>query len=183
VRIEFGGETPPVVCVRPIIGLGPDQLFAAAGIPYAPARLPLSICWVTVPEADLLTLPSMTFVVDPDLPAYRVNKNSDDRRGWQLISLELSHDSDVGDSEYSARQTLEAIGVLRPGGKMELIHQVRAAAFTAPSADNLRAFELARESFNGLRLDAEIIGGASAFGADSLNEQVIQGLRAGEMTE
>ena len=63
---------------------------------------------------------------------------------------------------------------------MRVVHKVRAPAFTAPSAGNLAAFGAAQESFNRLSLDAEIIGGAAAFGADSLNEQIIQGLRAGE---
>lgn len=183
IRIDFGDSVPPAICARPIIGLPPEQLFNAAGVAYAPARLPLSISWVSVPEDDLFALPSVTFVVDPDLPAYRVNNNGNDRDGAHLVSLELSHDCRVEDGEYAARRTLEAIGVLRHGGQMKLIHKVQAPAFTAPTAKNLLAFEEAIDRFNRLQLDAEIIGGASAFGADSLNEQVIQGLRAGEMAE
>ncbi len=41
---------------------------------------------------------------------------------------------------------------------------------------------MARAILDRRRLEAEIVGGASAFGADSFNEQVIQGLRAEEMT-
>lgn len=178
--LEFEDGPGPVSAARPVLGYSPEQLFPAAGVAYESKRLPLSICWVLVQEADMLDLPSMTFVVDPDLPAYRVNSGGDGGpAGSQLLSLELAHDVVPDDAEAAARRTLETIGVMRPGGGMRLAHKVRAPAFTAPSADNVASFHAARESFNRLSLDAEIVGGAAAFGADSLNEQIIQGLKAG----
>lgn len=189
-RVEAAGERTfltfddlpdPVTAVRPVLGFSPEQLFPAAGIAYEPQRLPLSICWVLVAEADLLDLPSMTFVVDANLPAYRISRNGDaGPPGSQLLSLELSHDVVPDEADAAARRTLEAVGLIRSGGGMRVVHKIRAPAFTAPSAGNLAAFDAARESFNQLAVDAEIVGGAAAFGADSLNEQIVQGLRAGE---
>lgn len=179
-RLEFEDGSAPVSATRPVLGYSPEQLFPAAGVPYESKRLPLSISWVLVDDADVLELPSMTFVADPDLPAYRVNSGGDRRpAGAQLLSLELAHDVVPDDAEAAARRTLETIGVMRPGGTMQVAHKVRAPAFTAPSAENVAAFEAATESFNQLSLDAEIVGGAAAFGADSLNEQIIQGLTVG----
>ena len=123
----------------------------------------------------------MAFVVDPALPAYRVNSGGEGGpAGWQLFSVELSHDVEPDTVEAAARRTLETIGLVRPGGAVRVVHKIRAPAFTAPSAENLAAFRAARESFNRLGIDAEIVGGAAAFGADSLNEQIVQGLKAGE---
>jgi len=189
-RVEAAGdgmllqfdEGPDVVsATRPVLGFGPEQLFSAAGVDYVSQRLPLSICWVLVDDADVVELPSMTFVVDPELPIYRVNSGGDAAPpGSQLISLELSHDVLPDEAEAAVRRTLEVVGLLRPGGAVKVVHKIRAPAFTAPSAANLAAFEAARESFNRLAIDAEVIGGAASFGADSLNEQILQGLRAGE---
>lgn len=178
--LEFDDGTAPVSATRPVLGYPPEQLFPAAGVPYAPERVPLSICWVLVDEDDVVEVPSMTFVTDPDLPAYRVNSGgAGGPPGAQLVSLELAHDADPSDAEAAARRTLEATGMVRAGAGLRVVHKVRAPAFTAPSAVNVAAFQAARESFNRLSLNAEIVGGAAAFGADSLNEQVIQGLRAG----
>jgi hypothetical protein len=169
---------------RPILGWSPEQLFPAAGVEYRSQRLPIGICWALVDEADVVDLPSMTFVVDPELRAYRINSGGDaGPPGRRLVSLELSHHVSPDDAEAVARHTLEAVGLVRPGASVDVVHKVRAPAFTAPSAGNLAAFEAARESFNRLSLDADIIGGATAFGADSLNEQIVQGLRAGERVQ
>jgi hypothetical protein len=178
--LEFEDGSAPVSSTRPVLGYPPEQLFPAAGVPYAPERVPLSICWALVAEDDVLELPSMTFVADPDLPAYRVNSGGDGGPpGEQLLSLELAHDVDLADAEAETRRTLEVTGLVRPGAGLRIVHKVRAPAFTAPTAGNVDAFRAARESYNQLSVDAEIVGGAAAFGADSLNEQVIQGLKAG----
>lgn len=179
--LTFEGRPEPVSAVHPVLGFSPEQLFPAAGIGYASQRLPLNICWVLVDEADVLEVPSMTFVVDPELPAYRVNSGGETGPpGSQLFSIELSHDVGPDAVEAAARQTLEAVGLVRPDGAMRVLHKIRAPAFTAPSAANVAAFRAASESFNRLAIDAEIVGGAAAFGADSLNEQIVQGLKAGE---
>ena len=52
-------------------------------------------------------------------------------------------------------------------------------AFAAPTEANRSAFAAARSSLDAL--DAEIVGGATDFGADSLNEQIVQGLRTPEV--
>jgi len=179
--LTFEDRPEPVSAVHPVLGFSPEQLFPAADVAYASERLPLNFCWVIVDEADVLEVPSMTFVVDPELPAYRVNSGGEaGPAGWQLFSVELSHDVEAGAVEAAARQTLEAIGLVKPHGALRVVHKIRAPAFTAPSAANLSAFRDASESFNRLGIDAEIVGGAAAFGADSLNEQIVQGLKAGE---
>ena len=44
------------------------------------------------------------------------------------------------------------------------------------TAESVRLFEAAQERFAELDLDAIVIGGANVFGADTLNEHVVQGL-------
>jgi hypothetical protein len=73
-------------------------------------------------------------------------------------------------------------GLAREGAAVDLLHHLAIAGPADPSAASVAAFAAARERLDAVRLPAEIVGGASAFGADSLNEMVIQGLRAEEMS-
>ena len=181
-RLEFGNGTHRTVSSRPIIGVSPEQLYLAAGVPYAPERVPIFVCWVAVSDDDIIQLPTATFVVDPRLDTYRVNGGLGPP-GSRVISLELSHKVLPDEADSVARQSLEAMRIVRPGSAIRLVHQLRVPAFTAPSATNLEGFRIAHESFNEQSVNADIIGGATAFGADSINEQIVQGLRAAEVAD
>jgi hypothetical protein len=171
-----------VSAARPVIGVGPDELFPAADIAFASARMPMSIAWADVAEGDLLALPSVVHLPDPQLPAFRVSAGDDHRLGRRQLVVELRHDVVATDAPEAVRSALVGAGLAREGAAVDLLHHLAIAGPADPSAASVAAFAAARERLDAIRLPAEIVGGASAFGADSLNEMVIQGLRAEEMS-
>ena len=167
---------------RPVIGVGAGELFAAAGAPYAPGRTPMALAWAEVDEADLLALPSLLHAPDPQIPAFRVSDAGAPAPGRRLLVLELRHDTRAEDVEGAVGLSLRATGLLREGAPVEVVHHLAGPGAPDPSRAALDAFEGARAALMRADLPAEIVGGAAAFGADSFNEQVIQGLRAEEAT-
>ena len=167
---------------RPVLGTGPQEMFAAVGAGYAPARVPMALAWAEVAEADLLADPSLVHAPEPGVPAFRLSAAGDDAPGTRAYTLELRHDTRPDDVERAVRESLELTGVLREGAPVTVLHRLVGPAFPDPSHRELGAFAAARAELEEARLDAEVVGGAAAFGADSFNEQVIQGLRAEEMT-
>lgn len=168
--------------VRPVLGSGPQETFAAVGAVYAPARVPMALAWAEADEADLLADPSLVHVPREDVPAFRFSQSGDDAPGARAWCFELCHDTRPDDVEAAVRASLELTGVLREGAPLRMLHQLTGPAFPDPSHREGAAFAAARAELEAAGLDAEVVGGASAFGADSFNEQVIQGLRAEEMT-
>ena len=155
-----------------ILGYSPEALFAATGHPCHLDRVPLTLCWVAVAEDDVLNLPPTTMIPDPSVSAFRVNDGGPSH-GERLICLEgtgLSH----------ARTDLERIGAIREGAPIAPVHEVTVPAFAAPTAANRDRFNEAREATASALASAIVIGGAGAFGADSLNEQIVQGFWAAE---
>lgn len=178
VRIGFeGGEQH--TARRPVLGLAPGELFAAAGVEYAPERVHSVLCWVELSEHDLLELPSMLHAVDADVPVFRVTAGERDAgRGRRTLTVELSHDVAEEEIPAATRAGLERIGIVREGAPLATIAAFAGRTFTAPTRDSHARFEQARAAFGALGLDAEIVGGAESFGADTLNDQLVQGLRA-----
>jgi hypothetical protein len=178
-RFEDGSERR---AVRPVLGPGPQEMFAAVGAPYAPARVPMALAWAEADEADLLADPSLVHAPGAEVPAFRFSQCGDDAPGSRSWCVELRHDTRPDDVEDAVRSSLELTGVLREGAPLRILHQLTGPAFPDPSHREAAAFAAARAALQEARLDAEVVGGASAFGADSFNEQVIQGLRAEETT-
>ena len=178
-RFEDGTERR---ATRPILGVGPQELFAAVGAEYAPSRIPMALAWARVDERDLLAAPSLVHAPEPEIPAFRVSAAGGDRPGSLLLTLELRHDTRPADVARAVRESLELTGVVREGAPVEVVHQLVGPAFPDPSRREVDAFDAARARFEAAGLHAEVVGGATAFGADSFNEQVIQGLRAEELT-
>ncbi len=168
--------------VRPVLGAGPQEVFAAVGAGYAPARVPMALAWAEADEADLLSDPSLVHAPENDVPAFRFSQSGDDAPDVRAWCFELRHDTRPADVEAAVRASLELTGVLREGAPVRMLHQLTGPAFPDPSHREAAAFAAARAEFEAVGLDAEVVGGATAFGADSFNEQVIQGLRAEEMT-
>jgi hypothetical protein len=170
-----GGET--VEAQRPILALAPGDLFGAAGLEYKPDRVRSALCWVEAAEDDVLELPSVLHVTDPDVPLFRLTPGASGG-GRQVLTLELRHDTTEDEAPAAVRESLERLGIVREGAELAQLAFFAGKTFTAPTADSKRRFDAAREQLAELELDAEIVGGAGWFGADSLNEQLIQGLRA-----
>ncbi len=167
-----------VVCQPAVIGpldsdilaYSPETLFAAAGHPVKLDRIQLTICWVSVAEDDIRCLPSTVMIPDPSVSAYRITDGG--QVGSQrLVCLE-------GTTLDRASADLERLGIVREGARLSPVHEMHTPGFAAPTAANRDRFDEARRATADVLGDAVVIGGAGAFGADSLNEQIVQGLWA-----
>ncbi len=163
-------HTADTVLDADVLGYTPETLFAAAGHPCNLDRIPLTLCWVSVDERDVKCLPSTVMIPDPTVAAFRVNDGGQ-HDSQRLICIE-------GARLDQAQATLERLGIIREGAHLSPVHELHSPGFAAPTATNRDRFDAARKAsdFGG----ALVIGGAGAFGADSLNEQIIQGLWAAE---
>ena len=180
IRIELS-DGRVEVADRPIVGVGAGELFAATGIPFAPTKVHSVFAWVGVREADVRRLPGYVHVLDADVPAYRITPGElDVPTGTRVLCVELSFDVAKDDAADVARTTLQRVGIVREGASTEDLGVFAGPTFTDPTADNAARHARAVESLYGLELPATVIGGAQAFGFDTFNEQVIQGLQAAE---
>ncbi|HMN98729.1 MAG TPA: hypothetical protein PKD59_04900 [Miltoncostaeaceae bacterium] len=167
---------------RPVLGTSPAELFAAVGAGYDAPRLPMSIAWAEVDERDVLALPALVHVPDPEIDAFRISPGDPPAPGRRALTLEMRHDLPAEHVADAVRRAVVATGLVREGAPVEVVHHLAGPAMPDPGPGAQAAFEAARARLNDARLDAEVVGGAAAFGADSFNEQVIQGLRAEEAT-
>ncbi len=166
-------HTAATILDADILAYTPETLFAAAGHPCPHDRIPLTLCWVSVAERDVKCLPSTVMIPDPTIVAFRVND------GGQVDSQHLVCLEGCGLDQ--AQTTLERLGIIREGAHLSPVHELHSPGFAAPTAANRDQFDEARKAcdFGG----ALVIGGAGAFGADSLNEQIVQGLWAAEQVK
>ena len=167
---------------RPVLGTSPAELFAAVGAGYDAPRLPMSIAWAEVDERDVLALPALVHVPDPDIDAFRISPGDPPASGRRALTLEMRHDLPEEHVADAVRRAVVATGLVREGAAVEVVHHLAGPAMPDPGPAAQAAFAAARARLNRAALDAEVVGGAAAFGADSFNEQVIQGLRAEEAT-
>ncbi len=167
---------------RPVLGTGAPELFAAVGAGYDAPRLPMSIAWAEVDERDVLALPGLVHVPDPDIDAFRISPGDPPAPGRRALTLELRHDLPAERVADAVRRAVVRTGLVREGATVDVIHHLAGPAMPDPGPAAQAAFEAARARLQDAALDAEVVGGAAAFGADSFNEQVIQGLRAEEAT-
>ncbi|WP_354698446.1 hypothetical protein DSM112329_04126 [Paraconexibacter sp. AEG42_29] len=170
----------PVHAAEPILALAPGELFAACGVPYAPERETSTLAWVEVAEDDVLTLPSFVHVVDSDVRVFRLSRG-ERRDGRITVCAELAHDVPKAFAASTAAAALTRLGLIRAGASVRPITAFAGPTFTAPTFANRARFGEARAAYDALGLDAQAIGGVEAFGADSLNEQLVQGLRAAQL--
>lgn len=176
--IRFGNGVE-VRAEAPIIAVQPEMLLNAAGATYRPDRVTSVLAWVEVAVADVVATPSVVMVVDPEVPAFRISTGGvSPKPGRVLFTVELSHSVDAARVAATACDVLRVVGLVRPGAPMDVVADHRGLAFTAPTRVNHRRFDAARQRLAETGTRATIIGGCSTFGADSLNEQSIQGLYA-----
>jgi hypothetical protein len=166
---------------RPVLAMGTGELFAAAGVAYAPARVRSVLAWLEVRESDLVELPGFVDVVDPEVAAYRITPGQLDHvSGTRVVCVELAHVVDTDSAAEVARAALERVGILRAGSATRDLGVFAGPTFADPTADNLARHAEALAGLQSLELDAVVVGGALAFGSDAFNEQVVQGLQAAE---
>ena len=174
VRIRFAGlpelRLPGEQCA---IGDAPEQVFAAAGLPYKPERITTSILWVDVAESDVDDAPSALTVCDPELPVLRIS-GAGSMPGARCFAIEFGC---LPPSAAAAAAALRQTGVVRRHAVVKPVHQVSGPAQTVPSAANRQAFEAARTVLAAFR--GTLLGGARRFGFDGLNDQIADALYFG----
>ncbi len=178
-RLGFArGET---LCREPVLGISPEECFAAAGAPYEADRVRGALAWAEIDESELGSLPSVAWVADSDVPAYRITNGGPGRApGSRLVILELQSDVDSERAEAAVRTTLEKTGILAPEAPYRLVHFLSGPSFSVPSFDNWKRFERSRRAFEARFGRASIVGPAREFCADQLAEQIVQGLLVAE---
>ncbi|WP_210493773.1 FAD/NAD(P)-binding protein [Patulibacter sp. SYSU D01012] len=166
-----------LVVPRPVLATSAAELFAAAGIGYAPERARTVVAWCEVPEDDLLELPAVTHVVDADVPALRVTTGGAGApEGHRLLCVELRHDADPEDAPALVRRSLERTGILREGGTVAPIDAIAAKTFPVPTRRTVEGFAEAAARLDALGLDVEVVGPGCGLPGDYLNEQIAAGL-------
>jgi hypothetical protein len=76
---------------------------------------------------------------------------------------------------------LARIGFLRAGAEPVELGRRALRAFGDPTLDARRAFDAALAVFRERTGDLALVGPAAGFGADPLNEQLLQGIRIAEV--
>jgi hypothetical protein len=181
-RIEFS-DGRVEVADRPILGVGAADLFGALRIDFTPTKVQSVLAWVGVQETDVRALPGYVHVLDADVPAYRITPGElDAATGTRVVCVEMSFDVAKDAAADRARDALQRVGIVREGAPTQDLAVFAGPTFTDPTADNVERHARAVEQLQELDLPAVVIGGAQAFGFDSFNEQVIQGLQAAQVT-
>jgi len=163
---------------RPVLATAPRELFGAAGHPYAPERARSVIAWL---EAEIDAPPALTHVVDPANPVVRLSDSGPGSDGrTRVLCVELRHDLAPETIIDAARVGLVDAGLLDAATPLTPVFSGALETFDAPTAATRDAHAAALQHLNAAGLDALVVGGATAPGADAFNEQVVAGLAAAE---
>lgn len=165
---------------EPILGVGAGELFGAAGIPFHLERVLASMVWVDVDAKDIDELPSVLFISEPDLPVFRVTESrADALPGRHTLCCEIDPRAAKRPNLFSeVVRALRETKVITRAAEPTMVSAASQPAFPAPSFENRALFETARNALADRHLGAVVVGAALEFGADTFNEQVIQGLAA-----
>ena len=165
-----------------VLGVGADETFRLAGEHGSADRERGVFVWLDVARDDLGEVPSVLFVLDPDVPLFRVTENTGERGGHHT-TLVCEMATDVAQDEAGALATvaLEAVGLLGPGrgDTAEVVAVLAGPSFAAPSFANRERHGRGVAVLAAAPLPADVLG-VEVFGADSFNEQVVQGMAAAE---
>jgi hypothetical protein len=176
------GDASTVEASSPIVGVGAQELFAATGIAVEIERVVANMLWLDLPEASVRDLPSVLVVTESDAPLFRVTESRADRRdGFRTVCCELDWGRrDPAEHVDAAVAALVELGVVEPGAAVEQVAAGSSPAFAHPSPANKQRFDEARSRFVEVDPPVHVVGGATTFGADTFNEQLLQGLAATE---
>ncbi|MEZ5179036.1 MAG: hypothetical protein R2746_12410 [Acidimicrobiales bacterium] len=164
---------------RPILGVGADELFAAAVIDHAVTKVDATMVWIDLPDDDVASLPSVLYSSEPEVGVFRVTDSvADVVPGWRTACCEVACHVTEWDREATALEALRALGVARTTDRARVVASVSVPAFAAPTGPNKAAFDAARAAFDARGYPVRLVAGPTAFGVDTFNEQVVQGLAA-----
>jgi len=180
VRLTFGSGAE-VTARDPVLAAAPGEVFAAAGIAYAPERVRTVAAWVEVPQDALRELPPLVQLLDAELPAARISRSGGGApAGMAQLCVELRHDLPEGGIGRAAEASLRDSGMLFKDVAPMPIRHVAMPTFTAPTRAAAGAFAAARDELLATGLPVRLTGAAADFAADSLNEQVVGALQVAE---
>lgn len=180
VRLAFA-DGAQADAAHAVLGVSPGDAFGAVGAEYAPTRLRSVLAWLEVGEDALKRAAPLVHFADADVPAFRASPYTAGVPAGRIgLCVELRHDQPDPTVIEAARESLERAGMLSSGAEIVPISQVSAPVLVAPTFGNRQSFVDARERFAAHDLPVRLVGGAADFGADSFNEQVVQGLQAAE---
>ncbi|WP_372791882.1 NAD(P)-binding protein [Paraconexibacter sp.] len=178
VELVIDGRAEPIRATRPILATGARELFGAVGHEYRVERARSVIAWLEVAMDEPLPL---HHVVDEDNPVVRVSDSGPGARPrTRVLCVELRHDLAAERAPEAARRGLLDAGILDPVASAVPVFSGAMDTYDAPTAETRDAHAAALARLEATGLDALVVGGATAPGADAFNEQVVAGLAAAE---
>jgi hypothetical protein len=180
VALTFSGHDALTVR-HPILALAPGSLFGAAGVSYEVPRVTTAIAWLEADAGAAADVPDLVHVLDPGNPVLRVSRGGmTTAPGRALLTVELRHDADPDRLAEEAARGLRDAGLL--AAPVEPVMAAARPTFPVPARATLEAFAQARAAYDALGVDAVLAGGALDVTADTLNDQILQGLQAAART-
>lgn len=164
-----------------ILGVPPEELFAATDINYQPKRLIVGIVWIEVAIEELIQEPpSVLVIADEQSPIYRIaDSGSNVPQGRRTFSIQLSHDQ-LALSMEALTHELVRIAFLHEDATPIELGRKSFLAFIDPTIENRQHFDIATDLFRDQHGEVPIVGPAAAFGSDPFNEQIFQGIQISE---
>jgi hypothetical protein len=179
VRLAFAGGHEELAS-RPALGVPAAELHAATGIAVDVERVRTVVAWVEADRAAFAAGLDLAHVLDAGNPVVRVSAGSTTPDpGRRVVCVELRHDHPLESAGAAAIAGLRDAGLLKDDSPLP-IHEGAMTSLPLPSAQTRARLIVAHEQLLAHGLDAHLLGGALEPGADSLNEQIVQGLRAAE---
>jgi hypothetical protein len=164
---------------RPAVGVPLAELYAAAGVGLELERMRTVLAWIEGDAATLAPGVDVAHVLDGDNPLARVSGGSTTPRpDRRIVCAELRHDLAQDDAAAAALSGLRAAGLLEDGA--EAIRVSVAAILPSPSGATRASLTASAAAFAARQYDIRPLGAVLFPGADSLNEQIVQGLRVAE---
>lgn len=180
--LSFTGR-PPLRARRPLIACSAETLFAAAGVPYEVPRVRTVIAWLEADAGDAADVPDLVHVLDPAAPVLRVTRGGSaatpDRA---LLTVEVRHDAPEDTAATVAADGLRQVGLVGGSVALDPVAVAARQTFAVPSLELQATHAAARRRLDALGLDVDLAAGALSPVADTLNDQVVQGLRAAGRT-
>jgi hypothetical protein len=179
VRLRFDGE-PPVTATDVVLAAGAEEAFRLAGWTGHLERVPGAFVWVDVSEDAITDRASVLFVIDREIPVFRVSENTGDHQPRRrTLVCELPGSVAAADAPQTALDAIAKLGSIEPGAVPEVVNVLVGPSLVTPSFDNRARHADGLAVLRQADLPVDSVG-VDAFGADSFNEQVVQGLAAAE---
>lgn len=182
------GSAAPLDVDRLVWAADPESLLGACGEPAAPPLERVSLTLASALAAsDEVTAPCSTLFLPegPHLPFRVTNQSFSSGRPepWSRLSCEWNGAVLTGPQTELAQQATSALVELGVVQRRQSVREIRvdtfADAFVLPTPANLTQLAQRRSQLDLLLPDVPRLGPAAPFGAASLNDQIVQGLKVG----